>query len=101
MRTKTLLIAAAAMAAGVSASMAQVTYSQNIVGYVNVTAPAGQYIMIANPLTTGNDVLTNVITAPTGASQVQIWNGSTFVGYTYSTLSKHWKNGAIIGDNTP
>ena len=39
MRTKTLLIAAAALAAGILSSSAQ-TYSQNIVGYVNQVLPA-------------------------------------------------------------
>jgi hypothetical protein len=99
MRTKTLLIAAAALAVSAGISMAQ-TYSQNIVGYANVVVPAGQYIMAANPLTTGNDVLTNVIVGAPGASVVQIWNGTTWVGYTYSAPTKHWKNGTIIGDNT-
>jgi hypothetical protein len=41
MKSKTLLIAAAALVAGVITSEAQV-YSANIVGYVNVTLPAGQ-----------------------------------------------------------
>lgn len=47
MRTKTLLIAAAAMAVGVATSMAQTTYSQNIVGYANLTSltPATFYLM--------------------------------------------------------
>src|ERR1017187_6203182 len=38
MRTKTLLIAVAALAAGILVSSAQ-TYSQNVVGYYNVTIP--------------------------------------------------------------
>jgi hypothetical protein len=95
---KTLLIAAAALVAGVISSNAQV-YSANIVGYVNVTAPAGQYVMIANPLTTGNDVLTNVIQNAPGATAVQIWNGTGFTTYTFSKLTKHWTSGAINGDN--
>jgi hypothetical protein len=60
MKAKTLLISAATLAAGVMASQAAV-YSQNIVGYINVTIPAGQFCLIQNPLSTGNDVLTNVI----------------------------------------
>jgi hypothetical protein len=39
MRTKTLLIAAAALAAGIVSSQAQV-YSQNVVGYANVPTPS-------------------------------------------------------------
>src|ERR1035437_5302982 len=98
MRTKTLLIAAAAMAVGVATSMAQ-TYSQNIVGYATVQCPAGKYVMVANPMSTGNDVLTNVVQGAPGASIAQIWSGSGWVGYTDSALNKHWKSGAIVGDN--
>jgi hypothetical protein len=49
MRTKVLLIAAAALAVGTVASQAQV-YSQNIVGYVNNQVPNG-YSVQAAPLT--------------------------------------------------
>jgi hypothetical protein len=101
MRTKTLLIAAAALAAGLVASQAQTVYSANIVGYVSVAAPAGQFVMIANPLTTGNDVLTNIISGAPGASSVQIWNGAGFNTYTYSGLTHHWTSGSNNGDNTP
>ena len=41
---KTLLIAAAALVAGVISSEAQV-YSANIVGYVNVVMPAGALVL--------------------------------------------------------
>jgi hypothetical protein len=49
MRTKTLLLTAALTAAGVAASMAQV-YSVNVVGYVNITVPAGKLAILCNPL---------------------------------------------------
>lgn len=49
MRTKTLLLTAALVAAGVVTSLAQPVYSVNIVGYVNVDVPAG-FSMIANQL---------------------------------------------------
>jgi hypothetical protein len=56
MRTKTLLVAAAALAAGLATSMAQV-YSQNVVGYVNLSTAANAYNIINNPLQyTNNDV---------------------------------------------
>jgi len=48
MRTKTLLIAAAALAAGLMVSSAQ-TYSQNVVGYVNLNLGTG-FNMVANQL---------------------------------------------------
>ncbi len=60
---KTLLIAAAALVAGVVSSEAQV-YSANIVGYVNVTCPAGAQVLVSNPLDDGtnqaNDLLSHI-----------------------------------------
>jgi hypothetical protein len=58
MRTKTLALTAALTLAGAAASMAQV-YSQNIVGYVNVTYPAG-FAIAANPLKTGSNTVAEV-----------------------------------------
>jgi hypothetical protein len=96
---KTLLIAAAALAAGVISSQAQV-YSQNIVGYVNVATPSG-YVNIANPLSTGNgDSATNFFDihsgnqdgtiilqwTGTGYSQVQI-DSTTATGFSDPTTS--------------
>jgi hypothetical protein len=49
MRTKVLLCAAA-LAASLASSMAQNVYSINVVGYVNVTLPAGKNYIVANPL---------------------------------------------------
>jgi len=49
MRTKTLLLSAAALAAGVATSMAANVYSVNVVGYVNVNLVSG-YNLISNPL---------------------------------------------------
>ena len=67
MRTKTLLLTAALVAVGAASSMAQV-YSQNAVGYINVTCGAGRYTMIAHQLTTGADrtIGTLIPTAATG-----------------------------------
>ena len=68
MRTKTLLIAAATLAAGLSSSIAQV-YSQNAVGYYNVTVsstgPAAtslsRYKIIANQLNKSDMTLNGVL----------------------------------------
>jgi hypothetical protein len=49
MNTKTLLIAAAALAAGIMSSQAQGVYSQNVVGYVNVPLTEG-FNLVATPL---------------------------------------------------
>jgi len=77
---KTLLIAAAALAASVISSQAGV-YSQNIVGYVNVPTPAG-YTALANPLDYGNgDSATNFLDTVSGAQDgnlVLTWTGTKY-----------------------
>jgi hypothetical protein len=81
---KTLLIAAAALAAGVISSQAQV-YSQNIVGYVNTPLPGG-FVTVANPLdASGGNSITNVINVFSGnydGDALYVWNGTTYVTYT-------------------
>jgi len=86
---KTLLIAAAALVAGVISSEAQV-YSANIVGYVNVAAPAGVYTAVANPLDldTINNVTNVLASAPNGTSAL-LWNGAGYTTVTKS-LTGHW-----------
>ena len=87
MRTKTLLIAAAAaLAAAVTSSQAQTVYSQNIVGYVNQTFPnPGDYYMICAPLTSTNTPAQNLLTCAQTFDTVLLWNsGSGSYGvYTY------------------
>jgi hypothetical protein len=62
MRTKTLLLTAALVAAGVASSMAQNVYSLNIVGYVNVNVQSNQFYLLGNPLDDGaGDIVTNVL----------------------------------------
>lgn len=74
MRTKSLLAAAALLAVGTAASMAQSNvYSLNIVGYVNKPCPAG-LSMVANPLNTTNNVLSAIVATPPDFSQVLKWN---------------------------
>lgn len=60
MRTKTLLLTAVAVAAGLAASTAQTVYSVNAVGYVNLSLPAG-YSLIANPLNGTNNLLSTIM----------------------------------------
>lgn len=82
MKTKTLLVAAVALAAGILTSQAQV-YSQNVVGYANVVLKGGgHYTLVGNPLDNGaGNSATNLID-PNGTlpnkSQILTWNGSTF-----------------------
>jgi len=50
---KTLLITAAALAAGIISTQAQV-YSQNIVGYINLSVPVNGFNVLANQLDIGD-----------------------------------------------
>jgi hypothetical protein len=69
MRTKTLLLSAAALAAGVVTSMAANTYSVNVVGYINVTVQPG-FNLIANQLDVDSvDSIGTVLNAGTPSSQ--------------------------------
>jgi len=90
MKTKTLLIAAATLAVGVISSQAQV-YSANIVGYVNVTIPAGQYAAICNPLDLdGVDAVTNILSGIPNSSTISLWNGSSFGTTVTKTITGKW-----------
>lgn len=82
MRTKTLLIAAAALAAAVTSSNAQTTvYSQNIVGYVNqaFNTTYGSYFIVAPLAGTTNTVESLMASALQSGDDILQWNGS---GYT-------------------
>jgi len=76
---KTLLIAAAALAASIISSEAQV-YSQNIVGYVNVPCPAGVFTPVGSPLLNADGVnsASNVLSTIPDDSYLYIWNGSSY-----------------------
>ena len=78
---KTLLIAAAALVAGVISSDAQV-YSANIVGYVNVTCPAGALVLTSNPLDKGTNTANDLLSALPTKSSIQVWNGTGFTAFT-------------------
>src|SRR5271154_6934502 len=80
MRTKTLLLAVAALATGIISSEAQSNvYSQNIVGYVNAVSPVGgQFALLANPLDNGTNNITSLFPTAPNQTQVEIWNGSGF-----------------------
>jgi hypothetical protein len=98
MRTKTTLLCAAALAAGVVGSMAQSNvYSLNIVGYVNVEIKPGNYIY-ANPLNLdGTNNAANIFTLaplndsggqPAGtmnAFGVLTWGGASFSQVWYES----------------
>jgi hypothetical protein len=101
MRTKTLLLACAALALSLATSQAQV-YSANIVGYVNyisrTNSPA--YEMIDNPIDNGVNSLISLFPTPPGSSQVQIWQGASAVPpFLIATFSLgHWKTNGVTAD---
>jgi hypothetical protein len=90
MRTKTLLAAAAMMAAGLASSLAQSNvYSLNVVGYVNRVIPGpGKYSMLANPLNSTSNTLGGLLTGslPVGA-QVLVFNSATVDYDTYTRVA--------------
>jgi len=72
MRTKALLLGAAAFAMGLAAASAQTVYSQNIVGYYNVSVPKNGYALIGNQMNLDN---TNGISTIFGSGLVSDPNG--------------------------
>ena len=97
MKTKTLLIAAAALVAGVISSDAQV-YSANIVGYANVVLPGnGQLSLVSNPFDDGNgNYLTNILNSSlVKQSQVLTWNGSGFTIIQKGGTPANWPAGTV------
>ena len=104
MRTKTLLLAAVALTAGLVTSSADPVYSQNVVGYVNQVIPPG-FSMIANQLDTGTNTLANLFPSalPTGTT-VYKFTGTGYSeesvyipgGWTDPTLTLNLGEGAFI-----
>jgi hypothetical protein len=88
MRTKTLLVTAAALVAGLASSVAQSNvYSVNVVGYVNQVYPAGALACIANPLDNGTNTLDTVLAGVPSKSTAQFWTGS---GFSTSSKTSVW-----------
>ena len=81
---KTLLMAAAALAAGVISSQAGV-YSQNVVGYVNTTLPLG-YSLISNPLSSGvTNGLNEIFSSIPDNTTFLVWTGTGYKYFDYDT----------------
>lgn len=93
------MAAAAALAAGVVSTQAQV-YSQNIVGYVNQTFVAGNYTVVTAPLATTStnapeDAMGSML--QTG-DNILYWTGATFATYTYISPGQWiYPDGSTIG----
>jgi len=116
---KTLLIAAAALAAGVISSQAQV-YSQNVVGYVNQVVPANSFQTVAGQLINGSDAsktngdinsaLTGLVSdlngPPSGSNTVvYLWDpvhqGVASFYYFNSADATYWQQGGPGGPTFP
>lgn len=109
MRTKSMILGAALLAAGVASSMAQSNvYSLNVVGYVVQATNAGGsalLITIANQLNTGNDVLSNVIQSPPNFTSFYLWDTNTSSFDTSTFVFGSWSanlgftqgQGAFVG----
>ena len=81
---KTLLIAVAALAAGIISTQAQAVYSQNIVGYVNQTIPGNYaFSLIAAPLNGATNNAEAILPAMQGGELIYIWNGGGYYTYQY------------------
>jgi hypothetical protein len=98
MRTKALILGAAALAAGVASSMAQSNvYSLNIVGYVNLTVQPGYNLITlplqgSDPSSSINSVLTNTTPVMPAGSFVSTWDPvhSTFNQAVYAGGDGNW-----------
>jgi hypothetical protein len=94
MKAKTLLLTSLLVAASGAVASAQV-YSQNIVGYVNLTIPRG-FTMIANALNTTNNTLRSIIPVAPPGTQFYKYTGS---GYAISTMDEFdltWDNNITL-----
>lgn len=94
MRTKTILLSAAALVAGLLSSQAQSNvYSANVVGYANsVMVGGGKYTLIANPLNAPTNTLGALLSTLPSGSQVQKWNPGIgdFDSYTKTGFGAGW-----------
>jgi hypothetical protein len=98
MRTKTLLLAVAALAAGIISSEAQNVYSQNIVGYVNTVSTAGTFNLIANPLDDGTNTVVDLFPSPAVGTIVETWNGASFTQAKYKASG--WTTNLLLYPGT-
>lgn len=97
MRTKTLLLAAAALVGGAIASSAQV-YSANVVGYINLTLQPG-YNLIANQLTNGNNNISVVFSGLPASLDGATVQGWSFAGQTFTQADTYYDGaGWLDGD---
>jgi hypothetical protein len=89
MKTKVLLIGAA-LGLAVATASADAVYSSNVVGYVNVDLAKG-WNMIANPLDSGNNMLSSVIPeAPYNTAVYKFENGAYLTPSIFDEDEEAW-----------
>jgi hypothetical protein len=100
MRTKTLLIAATALAITALSSSAQ-TYSQNIVGYTTTVLQSGFNLVCPTVSVSPSNTAQQVFTCLQAGDVLYIWNGGGFNSFTYLDVDT-WinDNGDVVGPPT-
>jgi len=99
---KTLLIAAAALAAGIISSEAQV-YSQNIVGYANtVLAGNGKFTAVCNPLNAATNTADKILTSLQTSDIIYVWDtaNNKYHSYTFIATDAGGPGLSFIDDNS-
>jgi hypothetical protein len=98
MRTKTLLIAAAALAVGLASTQAQTVYSANIVGYANIPLNAG-FTLFANQFDLDGTGTNNTVQSifgtnlPSGSVVYAFQNGAFATPAAGYTTKGGWSGG--------
>jgi len=93
MRTKTLLVTAVLGAASVAVAVAQTVYSVNAVGFVNKTIPAGQFVLVANPLDAGvdNNTIAKLFPdVPNNTTKIWTFDAATSSYASFTKRSTGW-----------
>jgi hypothetical protein len=98
MRAKTLLLTAVLSAATLAAVAQTPVFSVNAVGYVNVTVPAGQFALLANPLNASSNVLSAVLPDVPNNTVVYVFENGAFIPITKRSATL-WSGG--LGGNQP
>lgn len=102
MRTKTLLLSAVAVAAGILSSQAQSNvFSANVVGYVSTVLKGnGAFTLVANPFDDGKgNNFTNVIDSANllpKQSQVLTWGGVSFTTFLKGGSPATWASSTTV-----
>jgi hypothetical protein len=109
MRTKTLLLTAAVLAAGLGASVAQSVFSVNAVGYVNLVYPGSGFKIIANPLNATNNTIGFLLPNVPDFTTLYKWNeglaqfdiATFFFGWDHPEYTLKPGEGAFITSGAP